>query len=109
LGFFTFTGCAVAGWAVDGTAVAGAWANNAATINNMRIPISFYDYRQQTKPRNIKGSIALSTYGQRLRAGPTSARITPRTAFTSRDDQPVFVKIVRSVFLVACVREGGWK
>ena len=32
----------------------------------------------------------------------------PRTAFTSREDQPVLVKIVRSVFLVACVRDGGW-
>ena len=47
--------------------------------------------------------------GQRLtsvesarRAGPTSARTMPRIAFTSRDDQPVLVKIVRSVFLVAC-------
>jgi hypothetical protein len=33
----------------------------------------------------------------------------PRTAFTSRDDQPAFVKIVLSVFFVAWVREGGWK
>jgi hypothetical protein len=35
------------------------------------------------------------------RGGSTSARITPRMALTSRDDQPVFVKIVRSVFFVA--------
>jgi hypothetical protein len=33
----------------------------------------------------------------------------PRMAFTSRDDQPVFVKMVRMVFFVAWVREGGWK
>ena len=39
----------------------------------------------------------------------SSARTTPRIALTSRDDQPVLVKIVRSVFLVAWVREGGWK
>jgi hypothetical protein len=45
----------------------------------------------------------------RCRAGPTSARMTPRTALTSREDQPVFVKMVRSVFFVAWVRDGGWK
>ena len=33
--------------------------------------------------------------------------MTPRTAFTSRDDQPVLLKIVRSVFFVAWVRDGG--
>ena len=33
----------------------------------------------------------------------------PRTAFTSRDDQPVLVKMVRMVFFVAWVRDGGWK
>ena len=33
----------------------------------------------------------------------------PRTAFTSRDDQPVLVKMVRMVLRVAWVREGGWK
>ena len=32
----------------------------------------------------------------------------PRIAFTSRDDQPVLVKMVRMVFLVASVRDGGW-
>ena len=42
-------------------------------------------------------------------AGPTSARMIPRIAFTSRDDQPVLVKIVRIVFRVAWVRDGGWK
>jgi hypothetical protein len=46
---------------------------------------------------------------QRRRTGPTSARMIPRMALTSRDDQPVLVKIVRSVFFVAWVREGGWK
>src|SRR5206468_6886357 len=45
----------------------------------------------------------------RSRAGPTSARMTPRIALASRDDQPPFVRIVRSVFLVTRVREGGWK
>src|SRR5437870_8194332 len=49
-------------------------------------------------------------FGQSLgRRGPTSARMMPRTALTSRDDQPVLVKIVRSVFRVAWVRDGGWK
>jgi len=33
----------------------------------------------------------------------------PRTALTSRDDQPVFVKIVRMVLRVAWVRDRGWK
>ena len=42
-----------------------------------------------------------------LRGGSTNARIIPRTAFTSREDQPVLVKIVRMVFFVAWVREGG--
>jgi hypothetical protein len=32
----------------------------------------------------------------------------PRTALISRDDQPGLVKIVRMVFFVACVRDGGW-
>ena len=41
--------------------------------------------------------------------GLTRARMIPRIAFTSRDDQPVLVKMVRMVFLVAWVREGGWK
>src|SRR5437867_1552258 len=45
----------------------------------------------------------------RRRGGLTSARMIPRTAFTSRDDQPLLVKMVRIVFLVARVREGGWK
>src|SRR4051812_20309627 len=44
---------------------------------------------------------------QGVLAGPTKARITPRTAFTSREDQPVLVKMVRSVFWVARVRDGG--
>ena len=43
----------------------------------------------------------------RMRGLLTKARMIPRTAFTSRDDQPVLVKMVRIVFLVAWVREGG--
>jgi hypothetical protein len=35
--------------------------------------------------------------------------MTPRIALISRDDQPVLVKIVLSVFFVAWVLEGGWK
>jgi len=39
----------------------------------------------------------------------TKARMMPRMALTSRDDHPVLVKIVRTVFRVAWVRLGGWK
>ena len=41
-------------------------------------------------------------------AGEASARIIPRTALTSRDDQPVLVKIERMVLCVVRDRSGGW-
>jgi hypothetical protein len=46
---------------------------------------------------------------QRLHLPLAESADDPRTAFTSRDDQPVLVKMVRSVFFVAWVRDGGWK
>jgi hypothetical protein len=41
-------------------------------------------------------------------AGEESARMMPRTALISRDDQPALVKIVRMVFWVDGIRSGGW-
>src|SRR4051794_4565971 len=52
---------------------------------------------------------ALAGANHRWRGGPISARKIPRTALTSRDDQPVLVKIVRIVLRLACVLDGGWK
>src|SRR6476469_287343 len=72
-------------------------------------------HQHRDSPQNCDGSMPQVNIGneglfdQWWRAEPTSARIIPRTALISRVDHPALVKIVRSVFLVACVRDGGWK
>jgi hypothetical protein len=61
-------------------------------------------------PGGIGSDFPKASLNQSLRlGGPTSARRIPRTALTSRDDQPVLVKMVLMVLRVAWVRDGGWK
>jgi hypothetical protein len=77
--------------------------NKAATnINDMHF---FPDSNNIAKePRNVSASMRWGSRwskSQRRRSGFARARMMPRTAFTSRDDQPVLVKMVRIVFLVA--------
>lgn len=70
-----------------------------------------YSYPQVGQHNTCLDSIRVDYLArvQRSLAGPTSARMIPRTAFTSREDQPDLVKIVRRVFLVASVRDAGKK
>src|SRR5206468_11532296 len=109
--FFSFSGCAATEVACGGAGgvVTGAWAiiTEATNINDIHVSPEF-DAAPQSREISI-GQWQNVLNNQRFRAGPTSARMIPRTAFTSREDQPVLVKIVRRVFLVASVRDGGWK
>ena len=77
-------------------------------INSARFVIA------QTPFHTPESTLRLCAYAlfpadQRLRAGPRSERTMPRTALTSRDDQPVLVKIERIVLRVTWARSGGWK
>src|SRR5687768_15737169 len=107
----TFAGLAAGAEGVAGTVA--AWA--ARKSNNIRDSESKgngFEVRCDTKKNHkiqwfphtpqYRSEFRKAPKNQSLRRrGPTSARRIPRTALTSRDDQPVLVKMVRMVLRVA--------
>ena len=93
-------------FSTGGAAVSAVAACKVAAVDNTKI-----DSIGRAYPEKSKKFLAFSdvTGNHLSRRFSTSARKIPLTAFTSREDHPVLVKIVRMVFFVDWVRDGGWK